>query len=65
LAQPPPIVTRPTTYRLIPATKQLGLTQEKIEEVLEDQREWIREEEEQKQEVGRHHIAEAHHPQQN
>jgi hypothetical protein len=65
LAQPPPIITRPTTYRLIPATEQLGLTQEEVEEVLEDQREWIREGEEQKQEVGRHHIAEAYHPQQN
>jgi hypothetical protein len=61
LAQPPPIITRPTTYCLIPATEQLGLTQEEIEEVLEDQREWMREEEEQRQEVGEQHTAGAHH----
>jgi hypothetical protein len=53
-AQPPSIITRPTTYHLIPATEQLRLTQEEVEEMLEDQRELIREEEEQEQEVGGH-----------
>ncbi|KIM76999.1 hypothetical protein PILCRDRAFT_12368 [Piloderma croceum F 1598] len=45
LAQPPPILTRPTTTQLIPATQQLRLTQEEAEEVLQDQEEWMRDEE--------------------
>jgi hypothetical protein len=34
---------------------------EEIEEVLEDQREWMREEEEKRQEVGENHIKGTHH----
>jgi hypothetical protein len=49
-AQPLPILTRTTTNHLIPATEQLGLTTEEVEEVLEDQREWMREEEQRHEE---------------
>jgi len=44
-AQPLPILTRPTTTHLTPATQQLGLTQEQAREVLQDQEEWMRDEE--------------------
>jgi len=37
-----PILTRPTTTHLIPATQQLGLTQKEAEEVLQDQEDWMR-----------------------
>ncbi|KIM75664.1 hypothetical protein PILCRDRAFT_13438 [Piloderma croceum F 1598] len=44
-AQPPPILTRPTTTHLIPATQQLGLTQEETEEVPQDQEDGMGDEE--------------------
>jgi hypothetical protein len=52
IAQPPPTFTRSTTARLIPATEQLGLITEEIEEVPKDQEEWMNEEENQRHEAG-------------
>ena len=63
-AQPPPILTRTTTNHPIPATEQLGLTTEEVEEVLEDQREWMREEEQRHEEgVETQHPTETYHQQ--
>ena len=46
------------------AAAQLGLTREEIQEVLEDQGEWMRGEEEQEQREGGHNMAEETHQQQ-
>jgi hypothetical protein len=47
---------------LLPATAQLGLTEEKIQEVLEVQEEWMREEE-QRYEADKHTTGETQNPQ--
>ncbi|KIM77113.1 hypothetical protein PILCRDRAFT_12291 [Piloderma croceum F 1598] len=63
-AQPPLILTRTTTNHPIPPTEQLGLTAEEVEELLEDQREWMREEEQRHKEgVETQHPTETHHHQ--
>jgi hypothetical protein len=46
------------------AAAQLGLTREEIQEVLEDQEEWMRGEEEQEQREGEHTTVETQHQQQ-
>jgi len=59
-AQPPP-VSAPPTIHPDSAAVRLGLTPEDMEEVLEDQAEWMREEEEEEWRGGGHTTAEENH----
>jgi len=62
-AQPLPISAGPTIH---PGSvvAQLGLTPEEMENILADQREWMREDEEQEEREGGHTMAEETHQQQ-
>src|ERR1700727_63912 len=61
-AQPLPNPARPTIH-LNSAVAQLGLTTEEIEEVLRDQEEWLREEEQREQEIDAHTTEQTQHQQ--
>ena len=63
-AQPPPVSAQPTIHPDSVAA-WLGLTQEEMEEILADQEEWMREEEEQEWRREGHTVSEETHQSKN